>query len=148
ETLAVQCGFAVDAIEDPSAFTDEGLVGYSAVLFLLTTGQVLEAPHQAAFERFIAAGKGFVGVQSAADTEYDWSWYGGLVGAYFASHPDVQQATIHIEGADHPSTASLPDAWVRADEWYNFLGNPRDNPDIHVLTSLDESTYSGGSMGD
>jgi type 1 glutamine amidotransferase len=148
QALGLQNGFAVDATEDPSFFTDSGLSGYSAVLFLLTTGHVLEAAHQAAFERFIAAGKGFAGVHSAADTEYEWSWYGGLMGAYFASHPDIQQATIHIEDADHPSTSWLPDPWVRTDEWYNFLGNPRDNPDIHVLASLDESTYSGGSMGD
>jgi len=99
-------------------------------------------------ERHIAAGHGFVGVHSAADTEYDWPWYGGLMGAYFASHPDVQPAVVHREDANHPSMASLPDVWVRTDEWYNFQTNPRDTPDIHVLASLDESSYSGGTMGD
>jgi type 1 glutamine amidotransferase len=148
QALGAQHGFAVDATEDPSVFTEVGLSGYSTVAFLLTTGHVLEAPQQAALERFIASGNGFVGVHSAADTEYDWSWYGGLMGAYFASHPDIQQATIHIDAADHPSTASLPDPWVRTDEWYNFASNPRTNPDIHVLASLDESSYSGGTMGD
>jgi type 1 glutamine amidotransferase len=148
QAMGSENGFAVDATEDPTVFTDSGLSGYAAVMFLLTTGTVLEAAQHDAFQRFIATGNGFVGVHSAADTEYDWAWYGGLMGAYFASHPDIQPATIRIENADHPSTRSLPDAWIRTDEWYNFQNNPRDNPDVHVLASLDESTYSGGSMGD
>ena len=146
--LGDQNGFLVDATEDPSVFTDAGLADYSAVSFLLTTGDVLDDSQQAAFERYIAAGHGFVGVHSAADTEYDWPWYGGLLGAYFASHPDIQRAAVHREDANHPSTVSLPDVWVRTDEWYNFQTNPRDTPDIHVLASLDESSYSGGTMGD
>ena len=148
QALGAQNGFAVDATEDPSVFTDSGLSGYGAVIFLLTTGHILDEPQQAAFERYIASGNGFVGVHSAADTEYDWFWYGGLMGAYFASHPDIQPATILREEVDHPSTASLPDVWIRTDEWYNFQTNPRATADIHVLASLDESSYSGGAMGD
>lgn len=148
QALGAENGFLVDASEDPSIFTDSGLSGYSAVIFLLTTGHILEVSQQAAFERFISAGSGFVGVHSAADTEYDWSWYGGLMGAYFASHPDIQPAAILREDANHPSTVSLPELWLRTDEWYNFQTNPRANADIHVLASLDESTYSGGTMGD
>lgn len=147
-TLADQNGFLVDATEDPTVFTDSGLAAYGAVIFLLTTGDVLDASQQAAFERYIQAGNGFVGVHSAADTEYDWPWYGGLLGAHFASHPDVQTAAVQREDSNHPSTVSLPDLWVRTDEWYNFQTNPRDNGDIHVLASLDEASYSGGTMGD
>jgi cytochrome c len=146
--LGAQRGFQVDATEDPTAFTDAGLAAYGAVIFLSTTGDVLDASQKAAFERYLRAGHGYVGVHSAADTEYSWPWYGGLVGAYFASHPAVQTATIHREDATHPSTASLPDPWVRTDEWYNFRGNPRDDSDIRVLASLDEATYAGGTMGD
>src|SRR3981081_1212096 len=96
-SLGDQNGFVADATEDPSIFTDTGLASYSAVIFLLTTGDVLDANQQAAFERYIQAGNGFVGIHSAADTEYNWPWYGGLVGAYFASHPDIQTATVHRE---------------------------------------------------
>lgn len=146
--LGDQNRFGVDASEDPSVFTDSRLAGYSAVIFLLTTGHILEADQQAAFERYVQAGNGFVGVHSAADTEYGWSFYGGLVGAYFASHPDIQTASIQREDSNHPSTVSLPDLWVWTDEWYNFQTNPRDTSDIHVLASLDEASYSGGTMGD
>lgn len=125
--------------KDAEAFTYSNLANYDAVLFLLTTGDVLNDTQQAAFERYIRAGHGYVGMHSASDTEYEWPWYGQLVGAYFKSHPVPQEATIRVEDPTHPSTSFLPKAWVRTDEWYNFRTNPRDV--AHVLLVLDESTY-------
>jgi cytochrome c len=138
-------GFSVDATEDASAFTDSNLAQYNAVIFLSTTGTVLDSNQKAAFERYIRAGGGYAGIHSASDTEYSWSWYGGLVGAYFASHPAIQQATIKVADRVHPSSAALPVRWARRDEWYNFQRNPRGQ--VHVLATLDENTYSGGGMG-
>ncbi len=146
KNLGAQNNFGVDATEDAAAFNDANLRNYKAVVFLLTTGDVLNAEQQAAFERYIRDGNGYVGVHSASDTEYDWAWYGGLVGAYFQSHPAVQAATVRIEDRQHPSTAGLPDPWVRTDEWYNVTPNPRSQ--VRVLARLDESTYNGGTMGD
>ncbi|TME25005.1 MAG: ThuA domain-containing protein [Chloroflexi bacterium] len=143
--LGDEHGYLVDATEDAGAFTDANLAHYRAVVFLLTTGDVLDEAQQAAFERFIRAGGGFAGVHSASDTEYGWAWYGQLVGAYFRRHPAVQPAVVRIEDAGHPSTASLPASWKRTDEWYDFRTNPRQA--VHVLASVDESTYSGGGMG-
>ena len=137
-------GFSVDASEDASVFTDESLGKYKVVVFLSTTGDVLNQAQEAAFERFIRRGGGFVGVHSATDTEYDWPFYGALVGAYFAGHPDIQNATIHIEDAGHPVSASLPRPWTRRDEWYNFRQSPRSR--VNVLATLDERTYTGGTM--
>jgi cytochrome c len=142
QQLGRQLGFAVDATENAASFTDAVLAQYKAVVFLSTTGDVLETAEQSAFERFIRGGGGFVGVHSAADTEYDWPFYGALLGAYFAGHPDIQMATLQVE--NHPSTSALPRLWVRRDEWYNFQKNPRGNVD--VLATLDERTYSGGTM--
>jgi len=143
--LGLQRGFSVDATEDSSAFEDDGLMKYKAVVFLSTTGDVLSDAQQAAFERYIRRGGGFVGIHSATDTEYEWPFYGGLVGAYFAGHPDIQTATVQVENSGNASTASLPRQWVRRDEWYNFQKNPRGSVD--VLATLDERTYSGGTMG-
>ncbi|MGP3967770.1 ThuA domain-containing protein [Streptomyces sp. 6N223] len=137
-------GFTVTATEDAAAFTTDNLVPYEAVVFLSTTGDVLNDPQQAAFEDHIAAGGGYAGIHAASDTEYDWPWYGRLVGAYFDSHPAIQQATIDVEDHAHDATAHLDPAWTRTDEWYNYRTNPR--PDTHVLASLDESSYSGGTM--
>jgi cytochrome c len=143
--LGDEHGYIVDATEDAGAFTDANLARYRAVVFLLTTGDVLNEAQQAAFERFIRAGGGFAGVHSASDTEYGWAWYGQLVGAYFRRHPPIEPAVVRIEDADHPSTASLPASWRRTDEWYDFRTNPRQT--VHVLATVDESTYSGGGMG-
>jgi type 1 glutamine amidotransferase len=100
---------------------------------------------KAAFQRYIESGNGCVGIHSATDTEYDWAWYGQLV-APISSHPSIQSALIQIEDANHPSTVALPADWQRADEWYNFRANPREV--VHVLATLDESTYDGRDMGD
>jgi type 1 glutamine amidotransferase len=143
--LGSQNGFAVTATEDAAAFTTQNLAQYQAVVWLSTTGDVLNASQQTAFESYVAGGGGYVGVHAAADTEYDWPWYGGLVGAYFQSHPAQQQATVVVEDRANPSTAHLPATWSRFDEWYNYRTNPRSA--VRVLTSLDESSYSGGSMG-
>lgn len=143
--VATEAGLEVDATEDPAVFHDESLSRYRAAVFLLTTGDVLGEEEEEAFERWMAAGRGFVGVHSASDTEYEWPFYGEIVGAYFAGHPAVQTATVHIADRAHPATAGLPEIWPRTDEWYDFRSNPR--PRVHVLATLDESTYSGGSMG-
>jgi type 1 glutamine amidotransferase len=143
--VAAESGLSVDATEDPSAFNDANLASYRAVVFLLTTGDVLDEGEQAAFERWVRAGGGFVGVHSASDTEYEWPFYGELVGAYFAGHPAIQPAVVQVEDRTHPATAALPAAWARTDEWYDFRANPRAS--VHVLATVDETTYGGGSMG-
>ncbi|MEI9937827.1 MAG: ThuA domain-containing protein [Pseudomonadota bacterium] len=141
--LATDRGWALAATEDASKFSDGGLAAYNVVIFLSTTGDVLDDTQQAAFERFIRAGNGFIGIHSATDTEYDWAWYGGLVGAYFREHPEIQAADVVVEDSANPATAGLPNPWRRTDEWYAFQSNPR--PNVHVLLSLDESSYAPGS---
>lgn len=148
QKLATEHNFSVDFTEDATAFTDANLAHYDAVIFLLTTGTILDDNQKAAFERYIRAGGGYVGVHSASDTEYNWPWYGGLVGAYFDrvhGHSKVTQATLHVIDRTHPSTVMLPALWVRTDEWYNFASNPRGR--VNVLMTIDESTYEGGTMG-
>ncbi len=146
--LAAEHGWTADFTEDATSFTDARLAHYDAVIFLLTTGDVLDAEQQEAFERYIRAGGGFVGIHSASDTEYDWSWYGGLVGAHNNpqhKHSGVVRGTIVVADRTHSSTRMLPARWTRTDEWYNFATNPR--PLVHVLMTMDETTYSGGTMG-
>jgi uncharacterized protein len=148
QKLATEHNFSVDFTEDAAAFSDANLAHYNAVVFMLTTGTILDDNQKAAFERYIRAGGGYVGVHSASDTEYAWSWYGGLVGAYFDrvhGHSKVVQATIHVTDRTHLSTMMLPALWVRTDEWYNFASNPRGK--VNVLMTIDESTYKGGTMG-
>lgn len=144
--LATESGFTVTATEDATMFNDTELAKYEVVIWLSTTGDVLNADQQAAFERYIRGGGGYAGIHAASDTEYDWPWYGQLVGSYFDSHPaGTPTATVKVEDHAHPSTVDAPTLWQRTDEWYNYRTNPRGT--VHVLASLDESSYSGGNMG-
>ncbi|WP_406072100.1 ThuA domain-containing protein [Micromonospora sp. NBC_01638] len=143
--LGAANNFTVTATEDAAAFTTGNLAQYEAVVFLNTTGDVLNASQQTAFESYIGSGRGYVGVHAASDTEYDWPFYGNLVGAWFASHPAIQQANIKVEDRGHAATGHLPQTWTRTDEWYNYRTNARST--AHVLATLNESSYSGGGMG-
>jgi type 1 glutamine amidotransferase len=145
QSLGAANNFTVTATEDAAQFNATNLARFQTVVFLNTTGDVLDGNQQTAFEGYIRAGGGYVGIHSAADTEYDWPFYGQLVGAYFASHPAIQQATERVENRAHAATSGLGQTWTRTDEWYNFRTNPRAN--VRVLATLDESTYSGGGMG-
>ncbi|MFW7413395.1 ThuA domain-containing protein, partial [Demequina sp. SO4-18] len=147
EQMGLDNGFTVDATEDATAFTEENLANYDVVIFFSTTGNVLNTDQEAAFETYIQNGGGFAGIHAASDTEYDWPWYEGLVGAYFQGHPPgTPNADVIVEDFAHPSTEHLPSVWNRTDEWYSFTSNPR--ADVHVLASLDNDSYTGGTMGD
>lgn len=145
-SLGKKHGFEVEATEDAGIFSDEGLRPFRIVLFLNTTGTILDDSQKEALVRHMKRGGGFVGVHAAADTEHDWPWYAGLIGAHFRSHPAVQPAEIIVEDRTHPSTRHLPARWKRTDEWYDFTRSPRG--DVRVLLSLDEATYTGGAMGE
>ncbi len=140
--LAEQNGFGLSQTEDGTQFADATLTPFAAVVFLSTTGDILKAAEEAAFERYIAQGHGFVGVHAAADCEYNWPYYGGLVGAYFAGHSVVTSASVKLEPVTHAALAGLTSPWLRSDEWYGFRTNPR--PDVTVLLTVDETTYDPG----
>ncbi|WP_369147504.1 ThuA domain-containing protein [Streptomyces sp. R44] len=142
--LGADNNIVVDTTEEPRQFTTGNLARYDAVVFLSTTGDVLDTDQQTAFEQYVSAGGGYMGIHAAADTEYDWGFYGGLVGAYFQSHPQIQPATVRVEEHTHPATAHLDGPWQRTDEWYNYRTNPREQ--ARVLATLDETTYQGGTM--
>ncbi|MBK7869944.1 MAG: ThuA domain-containing protein [Saprospiraceae bacterium] len=144
--LAAENNFVVDTTTDAAWFHDDTLRRYAAVVFLNTTGDVLDHFQEANFERYIQAGGGFVGIHSATDTEYQWGWYGRMVGGYFNGHPPgTAQATLNVTDAGHISTKHLPNPWKHTDEWYNFKNL---NPDVNVLLKIDEKSYTGGTNGD
>jgi cytochrome c len=144
--IGQRLNFGVDTTEDATQFNEANLKRYTAVVFMSTTGNVLNANQQIDFERFIQAGGGFVGIHSATDTEYEWPWYNQLVGAQFAGHPPgTPRAVLNVIRRGHPATDSLPDRWERTDEWYNFRNL---NNRVNVLITIDEKTYTGGTNGD
>jgi type 1 glutamine amidotransferase len=136
-----QLGFDVDHSEGELA----SLERYAAVVFLSTSGNVLDEAGKEALARYLVSGGAWLGIHGASTTEYDWPWFGELVGAWFDQHPEIQAGTMTVEDRDHPATRHLGATWTWTDEWYAFRSNPR--ADVHVLLSVDESTYQGGTMG-
>jgi len=148
QKLGIENNFTVATTENSEAFTQNTLKDFKVVVFLNTTGDVLNDAQQLEFRRFIQAGGGFVGIHSAADTEYDWPWYGKLCGAYFKDHPmepNVRDASIDVLDKTHISCSHLPERWDRTDEWYNYKSI---SPEVTVLLNLDETSYEGGNNGD
>lgn len=142
--LCEKNGIHVDTTTNPSFFNKENLSKYDAVIFFNTTGDVLDKEQELAFKQFIQSGNGYVGVHSASDTEYEWEWYGNLVGAYFVSHPKIQEARFVNKNPDFPGIKTITDNWIRRDEIYNFKIV---NKEVNVILTVDESTYEGGING-
>ncbi|WP_339899263.1 ThuA domain-containing protein [uncultured Gilvimarinus sp.] len=138
------------ATDDANIFTDDKLQQMAAVVFVNTTGDILNDQQQLAMERYIQAGGGFVGIHAAADTEREggWHWYRRLVGAAFESHPsdpsNVQRAKVKVVDSHHPATQTMPHEFSIADEWYDFSGLSDLRQDLLVV---DERSYQGGSHG-
>ena len=135
--------YEVLATEDAEVLISN-LNNADAVIFLSTSGDILNDVQQEIFRSYIENGGGFVGIHGAAATESDWPWYGNLLGACFLDHPKLQDATIQVVNHKHPSTSFLNKNWVKYDEWYNFKDI---NSDISVLLNVDETSYKGGKHG-
>src|ERR687896_1572566 len=146
--LGAEHGFTVTDTQDPTVFVDAALRDYAAVVFYTDGENTLSHAQRTAFERYMHRGGGFVGLHSTSNMDKSgWPWWEDLLGgAFFDNHPPIQSATMRVEDASHPATAHLPAEWEWTDEWYNFTADPRDR-DVHVVLSVDESTYSGGQMG-
>ncbi|MEY4935378.1 MAG: hypothetical protein RIS64_1737 [Bacteroidota bacterium] len=145
--MAAEKGFKVQFTEDANLFQEATLKPFHAVLFLSTTGNVLNPAQQIAFERYIQGGGGYVGIHAATDTEYDWHWYGQLAGAYFLDHPNpdnVQKGKFNVVEKNHWATQGMPDSFEKTDEFYSFKNI---SPKINVVLKIDEASYRGGKNG-
>lgn len=143
--LGKQNNFLVDASENAANFSDSNLRKYKAVVFLNTTGDVLNDIQRAAFQRYIRSGGGFVGIHGASGSETSWPWFGQLLGARFDSHPENQKGLIQVNDTSNIITKGLPRSWEMIEEWhnFNFLSDS-----IRVLASVNESSYKGGKHGE
>jgi type 1 glutamine amidotransferase len=138
--LAKEHHFNIVWHEEASYFNDEFLAKFDAVIFMMTTGDVLNKEQQSAFTRFIQSGKGFVGVHSASDTEDKWPWYQKLVGRTFKIHPPVQTAKLQVVNKSFPSMNQITNNILWTDEWYDF--GPENTKSLNYLLTVDESSYN------
>jgi type 1 glutamine amidotransferase len=132
--------WVITATEDDGLFQEAFLARFDVVVFLNPSGDALSDAAQTAFEMAMNSGKGFVGIHAASDCEYEWPYYGNLVGGYFKTHPPAQQATVNFESHDHPAMKPFEGmkSYTTFDEWYSFRENPRTN--VNVLATLDETS--------
>lgn len=151
QDLGIKDGYKVVLSENSEDFNEDNLKKFNVVVFLNTTGDVLNPTQQADFERYIQAGGGYMGIHAASDTEYKWPWYNELMGGYFASHPgknvsNVQNGKMIVLDKTHPSTAHLPETFEREDEFYDFKSLKTDI--LKFLIKVDEKSYKEGKMRD
>ena len=143
--LARRHDFEATVSSDAGRFTDAGLARYEAVVFLNTSGDVLDDAQQAAFEGYVTGGGGLVAIHSAIETEPGWQFLSDALGARATGLSDAQSATVKVADRVHPSSEDLPEHWTRTDRWYSFDKNVRGF--LHVLATADETTFTGGTMG-
>ncbi|MFC3812169.1 ThuA domain-containing protein [Lacihabitans lacunae] len=145
--MAKEKGFTVSFTEDAAQFTEANLKKFNAIVFLNTTGDILNNEQQNVFERYIQAGGGYVGIHAATDTEYQWPWYNQLAGAWFLDHPmpnNVQKGRFYVTQKG-VFTEGMPESFERTDEFYSYKNI---SPKINVVLKLDEKSYQGGKNGD
>lgn len=143
--LATENRFQADTSSNAELFTKDNLKKYDAVVFLSTSGDMLNDTQQNAFESYIRSGGGYMGIHGASAGEYEWPWYGKLVGAVFNGHPKQQFANFKVINRKSRATRHLPETWNIMEELYNFKSI---SENIHVLITVDESSYNGGTNGD
>ncbi len=137
---SIKQNWVITATENSGLLRDNFLSNFDVVVFLNPSGDAICPDGQAAFEKFMKSGKGFVGIHAAADCEYDWPFYGSLVGGYFKTHPASQEASVVFENLNHPAMKPFEGMkfYTSFDEWYTFKENPR--PHVKVLATLDEAS--------
>ena len=129
--------FAVEASDETDKFVANQLSRYRAVVFLNTSGDVLNDAQQGAFEDYFHAGGGFVGIHSAIETEPGWQFLTDILGTRSTGASSVTPATIKVADRVHDASAPLPEYWNRTDQWYNFAADVRGFS--HVLATVDEN---------
>lgn len=146
-------GLEVASTVDSLAFDGPNLSLYDAVVFLNTNyrnGPLFARAQEAAFEAYIRGGGAFVGLHSAIPLngtmeEAVWPWYASLYGARFRSHAPYGSGTMVIEDSTHFSTRGLPTRITLQDEWYAMQANPRNQPGVRVLATVDETGFHADS---
>lgn len=141
--MAAKNNWSYFVIDNGATFNKEYLSRFKAVVWNNVSGQVLTEEQRQAFRDYLEGGGGFVGIHAAGDASHHWEWYENeVVGANFSHHPlspQIQSADLTLTPrADATLAKGLLPVWERADEWYMFFNNPKENG-FHTLYSLDES---------
>ena len=138
QEICADLGLATDVISDSDLFTDGNLKLYQVLIFSNSNNETFDTDAQKlAFQRYIQAGGGFVGIHSASGSERQWPWFWKMLGGKFRRHPPLQPFNIQVIDPNHPATEMLGSMWEWEDECY-YLDHL--NPDNHILLAANLST--------
>jgi uncharacterized protein len=143
--IASRRGLSVVASEDPAVFSADSLRRFRAIVLLSCTtdpknpaSEWLVGARRDALQRFVRGGGGILAIHAAADSHYNWPWYGRLIGGRFASHPQgTPKGNVTVVAPADPAVRGLPRAVSRTDEWYYFQDY---DPVSKVLVTLDPAS--------
>lgn len=141
---ATDWGVDITSTADSKDLVTSSIKGFDVIVLLNTTGDYLDAEEEAALKDYVSTGGSILGVHAATDAEYEWDWYGYMLGGWFDSHPEIQEGKCEVVDNAHVLTSGLPAVWTRTDEWYNFKNLL---PDNNVTVTIDENSYTGGTHG-
>jgi type 1 glutamine amidotransferase len=121
--------FELTYVEDDLDRLVAELPRHDLLVFYYTVGEITDAQKNALLD-WVAAGKGYVGIHSAADSFRGCPEYRAMVGGYFVTHPQYRDYQVSVADATHPITAGLVEFMVK-DEQYILDYDPR----VHVLAA-------------
>jgi uncharacterized protein len=141
--MGLEHNFNVKATSNSDDFTDAGLAAFQVVVFLNPNGYYILSPdNRKAFVKFLASGKGYVGIHAASNCEKDWPFYKDLMGTFEEGVEADQNGEVLVNQRDHISTISLPAKFTIKDEWLKYSDNIYAlDPKYSVLLSVNESSY-------
>ncbi|MEO7214768.1 ThuA domain-containing protein [Mucilaginibacter sp.] len=156
--LASDSGFTIDYIQNTDNIDSAFLSKYNLFIQLDYVPYGWKPKAAAAFQDYITRGKGgWIGFHHATLLgEFDgfpmWQWFSGFMGGitYENYIPGFAAGLVNVEDKIHPVMQGVPASFlIKKEEWYSYDKSPR--PNVQVLASVDEKTYSPESdvkMGD
>jgi type 1 glutamine amidotransferase len=144
--IAADNNWALYATENGAVFNQVNLARFDAVIFLNASGDMLSTPQEEAFQGWMEAGGGWLGIHAAGDGSHaGWQWYmDNLIGAEFTAHPmkpQFQNALVVVEANSHRVMQAVPPTWEHMEEWYSWVSSPRERG-FNILATVDEESYS------
>lgn len=145
---AAQNNFTYTSTNDWSKLNAANLTKYQVILFL---DDHPPKAQEAAFKQYMDNGGAWMGFHVCAfnTNPAEWDWYYNKflgVGGFKSNTWGPTTAVLKCEDQTHPSTQRLPQKFTSSvSEWYSWTKDLRQNADIKILCSIDNSSFPLGT---
>lgn len=151
--MAKENHFRYDSTNDWNNLNDKFLSQYQVVVFLDTRPEKLE--QRKAFQHFMDSGGAWMGFHfsgfalTPSDFPQNWNWYHNeFIGAgqYKGNTWRPTSAILKVEVRNHPAVKNIPKTFKSSpNEWYSWELDLRNNKNIEILLSIDQSSFPLGT---